>query len=230
MSITDPELRSELESAHPFDITQLSKRVFEEEKSNRPRRNSRTKLTIQAIIEAAEKVILESGVERVSILNVCREAKISRGTFYRYFSCQNELLVAYSSYNRERFHQASSVAMAQYNDPHERFDAFIKFVIEFMEVGQARQLLRVAPVYAIEWFQGVFEDSISRFQEELHTVFDEWDQALSLELDRALICEMFIRYILSEQLVPSHKENRLKLVANLKHLFKSLVGSIEGKL
>ncbi|MDG1904674.1 MAG: TetR/AcrR family transcriptional regulator [Arenicella sp.] len=208
-----------------FDVTKLSKRVLEDETTGKSRRNSRSKNTIQAIMDAAEKVILSSGVDKVSILDVCKEAKISRGTFYRYFSCQNELLEAFSAYKRERFHRSFDEAITSYSDPHERFEAFIGFISNYLEVGQARQLLRVAPEYAFGWFQSIFQDSIARFQSDLSIVFDEWDKVLEMELDRALICEAFIRYILSEQLVPATKESRKVLIENLKRMVAGLIHS-----
>jgi len=189
------------------------------------RRNKRSANTIQAIFDAAEEVILESGVDRVSILAVCNVAKISRGTFYRYFSSQDELLDGFSRFKRDRFHKALSKAVLPYTDPDERFEALIRYLDEYLEKGQARKLLTVAPKYALGWFQRIFHDSITRFQEDLRVVFDAWDDRLSVRIDRELVCEMLIRYILSEQLVPASTEARKALPKKIKRMVRELIAA-----
>lgn len=186
-------------------------------------RNKRSENTIQTILTAAEEVILESGVERVSILDVCKVAGISRGTFYRYFSSQDELLDAFSRHKRDNFHQSLSSALAPYDDPDEKFDALIRYFDEYLQLGSARKLLLVAPDYAMGWFLRIFHDSIARFLTDLSVVFDAWDERLEAALDRELICELIIRYILSEQLVPSSKQGRKALPIKIKRLIQVII-------
>lgn len=182
------------------------------------RRNKRSENTIQTILAAAEVVILQSGVDRVSILDVCTEAGISRGTFYRYFSSQDELLDAFSRHKRDRFHQAMAEAVLPFNDPDERFDALVRYLDDYLQTGRSRKMLMVAPEYALGWFQRIFHDSISRFMNDLDIVFDAWDQRTGVTIDRELVCEMIVRYILSEQLVPSTKQARKALPTRIKRL------------
>lgn len=190
---------------------------------SRRRRNTRSGNTIKSILEAAERVILESGVERVSILDVCKVAGISRGTFYRYFSSQDELLDAFSKYKRERFHRSLAEALSPYDDPDERFDALVLYLDHYLETGQARKLLLVAPIYAFGWFQRIFQDSIERFQDDLRIVFDAWDDRLGTQVDRELVCELLIRYILSEQLVPANSESRQALPGRVRRMIAEII-------
>lgn len=189
------------------------------------RSNTRSEKTVQLILEAAEQVIYESGVERVSILDVCKVAKISRGTFYRYFSSQDELLESFSQFKRQRFHIALQEALAPYEDPDQRFDAVISYLDGYLNNGQARQLLQVAPKYAFGWFQRIFRDSIERFQDELCIVFDAWDLRLGVQLDRELICELLIRYILSEQLVPAGSKSRKLLPKRIRRMISDIAAA-----
>lgn len=203
--------------------------VDDDQKVTRRRRNKRSENTIQTILDAAEEVILVSGVDRISILDVCKVAGVSRGTFYRYFSSQDELLDAFSRFKRDRFHQSLNNALSAYDDPDERFDAMILYMDNYLEVGQARKLLTVAPKYAMGWFHRIFHDSIVRFQEDLRIVFDAWDDRLAIHLDRELICELLIRYILSEQLVQASSESRKALPKKIKRLIKDLIAAHSGK-
>ena len=172
------------------------------------RRNKRSDSTIQSILAATEEIILLSGAERVSILDVCAEAKISRGTFYRYFSSQDDLLDAFSRHKRDRFHATLAEATAKVSDPDERFQAVIQFIDDYLENSRARRLLVVAPDYAMRWFQRIFHDSVIRFQDVLGIVFDAWELRLGVPLDRELMCELMVRYILSDVLVPAGPDRR----------------------
>jgi hypothetical protein len=49
---------------------------------------------------------------------------------------------------------------------------------------------------------------VVRFQDTLGIVFDAWEERLGIQLDRELIAEMLIRYVLSEQLVPSDGDRK----------------------
>jgi AcrR family transcriptional regulator len=174
----------------------------------RKRRNRRSEETITNILAATETIVLESGADRISILDVCKAAEVSRGTFYRYFSSQDELLDAFSRHKRDRFHRALVDATEPYSDPDERFEALIVYLEHYLEHGRARRLLVVAPEYALAFFKRIFHDSVVRFEDVLKPVFDAWDERLGSKIDRELVCEMLIRYVLSEQLVPGSTDRR----------------------
>ncbi|MCF5086970.1 TetR family transcriptional regulator, partial [Pseudomonas gessardii] len=53
--------------------------------------NRRSEETIANILKATEEVVLLSGADRISILDVCQVAGVSRGTFYLYFASQEDL-------------------------------------------------------------------------------------------------------------------------------------------
>ncbi len=172
------------------------------------RSNKRSEQTIENIMAAAEEIVLESGAERISILDVCVAAGVSRGTFYRYFASQEELLDAFSRHKRERFHLALIAAAGHIHDPDERFAAVIRYLVHYLEHGKARRLLVVAPEFALGFFKRIFHDAVVRFQDVLGVVFDAWDERLGIKLDRELICELLIRYVLSEQLVPGDSDRK----------------------
>ena len=189
----------------------------------RRRRSGRSEATIAAILAAAENVVLRSGVHRVAILNVCKAAGISRGTFYRYFSAQDELLDALVRHKREGFHRGLIQATQTFSDPDKRFDAFIEHLETYLEHKhtQARQLLIVSPEFALGFFHRFFHDAVVRFQDVLEIVFDAWEARLDAKLDRELICELLIRYVLSEHLAPSGNDGRA-LPSRIRRLIATL--------
>tara|TARA_R110000850_G_scaffold81515_8_gene175237 strand:- start:16989 stop:17732 length:744 start_codon:yes stop_codon:yes gene_type:complete len=183
--------------------------------------NRRSEETINSILEATEEVVLESGADRISILDVCKAAGVSRGTFYRYFSSQEDLLDTFSRHKRDAFHQVLMNTIGTVEDPEARLNALIAFIDDYLEQSRAQRLLVVAPDYALGFFRRIFHDSILRFQDTLNIVFDDWDEKLGVKLDRELICEIIIRYVLSEILVPENAGRRL-LPVRVKRLVASL--------
>jgi AcrR family transcriptional regulator len=169
--------------------------------------NKRSSDTIARILAGTEEIILRSGAERISILDVCEEVGISRGTFYRYFSSQDDLLDAFSRHKRDQFHTRLQNAAAS-NDPDERFEALIDFIDDYLENSRARRLLLVAPDYTTRWLQRIFTDSVHRFQEILSIVFDAWEERHGIVIDRELVCELMVRYIMSDVLVPAGPDRR----------------------
>jgi AcrR family transcriptional regulator len=167
----------------------------------RRRSNKRSEQTIDNIFDATEKVVLQSGAERISILDVCNTAGVSRGTFYRYFASQDELLEAFSRYKRENFHKTLTESLRPYTDPDERFDKLVSYLDTYLATGSARRLLEVAPEFALRFYKRIFHDAVVRFQDLLSPVFDAWDERLGAKLDRELICDLLIRFVMSEQLI-----------------------------
>jgi AcrR family transcriptional regulator len=171
--------------------------------ARRRRSNRRSEQTIDNIFEATEKVLLESGAERISILEVCETAGISRGTFYRYFASQDELLEGYSRYKRENFHKTAMELLETYPDPEQRFLVLINYLSDYLKAGSPRRMIIVAPEFALRFFKRIFHDSAIRFQVLLAPLFDVWDERLGVKLDRELVCDLIIRFVMSEQVLDS---------------------------
>jgi AcrR family transcriptional regulator len=162
----------------------------------------RAENTVAAILAATEQIVLRAGSERISILDVCQQAQVSRGTFYRYFSSQDELLDAFARHKRTSFQQAMADAVTPYTEPGARFHALVRYLDNYAAHGQARLLLGAAPEYTLRLFGRLFNESLVRIEELMRTVFDAWDARLGIRIDRELVCELMIRCVLSELVVP----------------------------
>jgi AcrR family transcriptional regulator len=187
----------------------------------RRRGNRRSEQTVDNIFEATEQVILKSGADRISILEVCNAASISRGTFYRYFASQEELLSAFSKHKRERFHKSLAEALAPCTDPDQRFATMLTYLNNYLDIGSSRRLLLVAPEFALNFFKRIFHDAVVRFQDLLAPVFDAWDDSLDAKLDRELVCELMVRLVLSDHLVADGSD-RLAMPRRIARLVESL--------
>jgi AcrR family transcriptional regulator len=173
------------------------------EKPATDKRNRRAEATIEAILAATEAIVLREGSDRISVLDVCALAQVSRGTFYRYFSSQDELLDAFARHKRSSFQKAMADAVGPHVDPDARFHALVRYLDNYAAHGQARLLLRAAPEYTLRLFGRLFHESLVRIEELMRAVFDSWDRRLGIRTDRELICELLIRCVLSELVVPN---------------------------
>jgi AcrR family transcriptional regulator len=192
--------------------------------ANAPRRrsgNKRSEQTVENILKATEVVVLKSGADRVSILEVCETADVSRGTFYRYFASQDELLDAFSKHRRESFHRSMAEAVAHCTDPDERLATLLEHMDKMLNEGSSRRMLLVAPAFAFSFFKRIFHDAVVRFQDLLAPVFDAWDARLGTKLDRELVCELIVRFMLSEHLVGDASE-RAAMPRRIARLVESL--------
>jgi AcrR family transcriptional regulator len=165
----------------------------------------RAETTVDAILAATEQIVLRAGSERISILDVCQLAQVSRGTFYRYFSSQDELLDAFARHKRSSFQQAMADAVTPHTEPTARFHALVRYLDNYAAHGHARLLLGAAPEYTLRLFGRLFNESLVRIEELMRTVFDAWDDRLGIRIDRELVCELMIRCVLSELVVPNER-------------------------
>ena len=105
--------------------------------------NRRSEETITNILNATEEVVLMSGADRISILDVCKVAGVSRGTFYRYFASQEDLLDTFSRHKRESFHSSLSQELGHISDPDARLNALFAYLDNYLEQSRARLLGRL---------------------------------------------------------------------------------------
>ena len=104
-------------------------------------RKRRADTTIAAILAATEEMVLREGSERISVLDVCALAGVSRGTFYRYFASQDELLDAFARHKRASFQQAMADAVTPYAEPTARFHALVRYLDDYAAHGDRKSVV-----------------------------------------------------------------------------------------
>ena len=88
-----------------------------------------------ALVEAAAKLIVERGIDNVSLREVARQAGVSHSAPYHHFNSKSELLAAVAEEGFLRFngYQERAFRMMQQKDPMERLKAlgraYVKFAI-----------------------------------------------------------------------------------------------------
>jgi AcrR family transcriptional regulator len=90
-------------------------------------RDTNRKARIEALIDAGQHLFLEGGVEGVSVDDITSKAKMAKGSFYRYFDSQAELVAAMIEPVRSKMTDAleqCSVALDTAATRDAQFDAY----------------------------------------------------------------------------------------------------------
>src|SRR5689334_16788075 len=86
------------------------------ESKRAPRRQptqSRSQATVDAIVEAADRIIRANNVAALSMREVARVAGVSNGTLYQYFASQEALLAAWEERALTELMQRSATLFGQ---------------------------------------------------------------------------------------------------------------------
>ncbi len=158
--------------------------------------------TIDRIVTAAQGLLMTPGAKRVCVKDVCRAARISRGTLYRYFGSMDDILEALALRIRDRTDRDLRCALEGL-DPPAQFEAIITFMTTNQEAVCAARLMQVEPLFVLDYLRGNFAHFIDRVLTEMGGAFDALQAGMGREIDREAITELLVRYVLSELMVPT---------------------------
>lgn len=166
------------------------------------RTDHRSKRTVEEIVAATFKVLTERGSSKLSVRAVCDEAGIARGTLYRYFASKKELIEAATAHLRRQTDEEVAKAVAGLTDPQDILRALLGYSVRNIPTGESARLLQSEPELLVQYYRDSFSHSKERVNGALKTLFDAWEASLGAPIDRDLVAELFVRFALSQTLVP----------------------------
>lgn len=101
------------------------------------------------ILDAAQRLVLQTGVRRLSLTEVAKLAGVARPTLYRYFASKDELIDALGKREYRRFNTAMSAALSGKSGV-ERLEAAIDLVVAFLRVQPPSHLVDLEPGFVTE--------------------------------------------------------------------------------
>jgi AcrR family transcriptional regulator len=104
--------------------------------------------TRQRILAATAEVLGRSGTTKLSLSEVAAQAGVSRPTLYRWFASKQELLSAFSRYERHSFESGLAKATAGLKGV-ERLDAALRFIVEWQYSYSGVRMVDVEPEHVI---------------------------------------------------------------------------------
>jgi AcrR family transcriptional regulator len=110
--------------------------------------------TRQRILAATAQVLSRNGKTKLSLSEVAAQAGVSRPTLYRWFASKEELLTAFSRYERLAFESGLSKATAGLKGV-EKLDAALRFIVEYQHSYTGVRMVDIEPEHVIAEFSRV---------------------------------------------------------------------------
>lgn len=104
--------------------------------------------TQQRILAATAEVLGRNGKRKLSLSDVAAQAGVSRPTLYRWFPSKEELLSAFSRYERQTFDTGLSKATAGLKGV-DKLDAALRFIVEYQHSYTGVRMVDIEPEYVI---------------------------------------------------------------------------------
>ncbi|MFN8032715.1 MAG: helix-turn-helix domain-containing protein [Mycobacterium sp.] len=100
------------------------------------------------ILKATAEVLARNGQTKLSLSEVALQAGVSRPTLYRWFSSKEELLRAFSVYERHMFDNGISRATAGLRGA-DKLDAALQFIVSYQQSYSGVRLIDIEPEVVI---------------------------------------------------------------------------------
>jgi AcrR family transcriptional regulator len=113
--------------------------------------------TRRRILAATAEVLGRSGKTKLSLSEVAAQAGVSRPTLYRWFASKEELLSAFSRYERQSFESGLAKATAGLKSV-ERLDAALRFIVEWQYSYSGVRMVDVEPEHVISQLSRVIPE------------------------------------------------------------------------
>lgn len=120
------------------------------------------------ILDAAQRLVLQTGARRLSLTEVAKLAGVARPTLYRYFVSKEELVDALGRREYRRFNMSMTAAVSGGSEA-ERVDAALDVVATFLRDQPQRHLVDLEPGFV---------------NEQMARVLPMLEDALAVVLDR----------------------------------------------
>jgi len=105
--------------------------------------------TRQRILAATAEVLGRNGMTKLSLSKVALQAGVSRPTLYRWFASKQDLLHAFTVWERQYYERAIAKAVDGL-DGADRLDAALRVIVEYQQSYPGLRMVDIEPAYVIE--------------------------------------------------------------------------------
>lgn len=187
----------------------------------------------QKILDAAQDLMLHKGFTATSLDQICRKAKLTKGTFFYYFKSKEDL----GQTVLERFcHSSHDKVMkgygcAQDKDPLKRIDGYLDYLGKLIKEDGGRgcllanfatELSDVSPAMRTACENG-FQQWAATFKKDLKEAKQKYAPKANINIDS--LAEHLLAVVEGSQILAKAKKDRNIMARNLEH-FKQYLHSI----
>ncbi|WP_293003978.1 TetR/AcrR family transcriptional regulator [Mycobacterium sp.] len=110
--------------------------------------------TQQRILAATAEILGRNGKRKLSLSDVAVQAGVSRPTLYRWFASKEDLLSAFSKYERHTFESGMSQATVGLKGV-DKLDAALRFIVDYQHSYTGVRMVDIEPEHVITQFASV---------------------------------------------------------------------------
>jgi len=122
--------------------------------------------TRQRILAATAEVLGRNGKTKLSLSDVAAQAGVSRPTLYRWFASKEDLLEAFSGYERQIFDSGLVQATSGLKGA-DKVDAVLRFIVDYQHSNTGVRMVDVEPEYTIAQFARIIPQMRDGLQRHL---------------------------------------------------------------
>jgi AcrR family transcriptional regulator len=178
--------------------------------------------TAEVIVDGAMRALARHGTSRVSMTDICREARVSRGTLYRYFSNRDDVLIAVNKHIMSKMRETLDAAVADNPSPEARLRQVLHALISMPNrFPHMHRLVEHEPGSALAFLSREMPTMITVLAEYLEPTFQTAPPVVDGRLTPEQLAEIFQRLISSAFLIPT--EGSADLDVRLADMWDSFV-------
>jgi AcrR family transcriptional regulator len=158
--------------------------------------------TEQKILRGAMAALGRHGSQSLSMSDVALAANVSRATLYRYYPTKAAVLEAVSEFISSAFVSGAERIARDIQEPMARLKAIMALQLKLATEEFITRITEVEPGLVLKFLADHYPRHLDAMRRVLDPLFDQLEQAASLELDRDVLAASVLRMQLSLVVVP----------------------------
>lgn len=182
--------------------------------------DQRADKTMRKILVGAMNALSRQGTHKLSVSDICESSGVARGTFYRYFSSREDVLVALREHFKEGVAESLATAIKCQPDPAVRVQVVLDTIIDPRAAGgDWNQLFEVAPAFTLAFIRDTFPNLVDVLAEALGPAANESPLVTGGMLTERQLADLFLRSVMSMVFLPGNRSDEVP--ALILSLFKN---------
>ncbi|MCW2607851.1 MAG: TetR/AcrR family transcriptional regulator [Frankiales bacterium] len=166
--------------------------------------------TADVILDGAMRALARHGTSRLSMTDICREARVSRGTLYRYFANREDVLDAMNRRIMGTMRATFDEAISREPDPQRRLRVMLRAMIRFPDrFPHMKSVVEHEPGAAMSFITRELPVLVEVITEYLMPAYEQAPPVRDGVVTPEELSEIFQRLITSTFLIPSEGSEQL---------------------
>jgi len=166
-----------------------------------------TETTRTRLLDATSAALARYGPRKLSLTDIATIAGVSRPTVYRHFASKDDLLLALSAHEKQRFGAEMAAAIDGLTGT-PRLDRALRFIVEFQHDYAMRGLVVIEPAFMLEQLERALRTMASALIPLFETATDD-------DVTAADLADLVVRVALSHFLI---RGDDAQLLRELRHV------------